>query len=92
MQKISGIHYNWSMPGLTDDDYFRLIRDFRSHAFLLIYLFGESPTVCGSSSAGRTRGLQELAPGTYGLPRATHAAHGASGLPERRAGHPQRPP
>lgn len=79
MQTISGIHYNWSMPGLTDDDYFRLIRNFRRHAFLLLYLFGASPTVCGSFVAGRAHGLQELAPGTYGLPHATSLRMGRLG-------------
>src|SRR5438309_1222196 len=32
MQTISGIHYNWSMPGVTSDDYFALIRNFRRHS------------------------------------------------------------
>ncbi|TXH58840.1 glutamate--cysteine ligase [Piscinibacter sp.] len=79
MQTISGIHYNWSMPGLTDDDYFRLIRNFRRHAFLLLYLFGASPMVCGSFVAGRAHGLQELGPGTYGLPHATSLRMGRLG-------------
>src|SRR5882724_13085550 len=48
MQTISGIHYNWSMPGLGDDDYFALIRNFRRHSFLLLYLFGASPAICQS--------------------------------------------
>ena len=34
MQTISGIHYNWSMPGVTTEQYFGLIRNFRRHAFL----------------------------------------------------------
>jgi glutamate--cysteine ligase len=79
MQTISGIHYNWSMPGLTDDDYFRLIHNFRRHAFLLLYLFGASPMVCGSFVAGRGHGLQEMAPGTYGLPHATSSRMGRLG-------------
>ena len=37
MQTISGIHYNWSMPGLSSEAYFGLIRNFRRHAFLLLY-------------------------------------------------------
>lgn len=79
MQTISGIHYNWSMPGLTDGDYFRLIRNFRRHAFLLLYLFGASPMVCGSFVAGRAHGLLEMAPGTYGLPHATSLRMGRLG-------------
>ena len=34
MQTISGIHYNWSLPGVTSEQYFALIRNFRRHAFL----------------------------------------------------------
>ena len=43
MQTISGIHYNWSMPEVSSDQYFALIRNFRRHAFLLLVLFGASP-------------------------------------------------
>src|SRR5512147_1072944 len=46
MQTISGIHYNWSLPGLSNDDYFALIRNFRRQAFVLLQLFGASPSVC----------------------------------------------
>ncbi len=60
MQTISGIHYNWSLPGLGNDEYFALIRNFRRHAFLLLYLFGASPAVCSSFVAGREHGLQTL--------------------------------
>ena len=34
MQTISGIHYNWSMPDVSSEAYFGLIRNFRRHAFL----------------------------------------------------------
>jgi len=53
MQTISGIHYNWSLPGVSSEAYFGLIRNFRRHAFLLLYLFGASPAVCSSFVAGR---------------------------------------
>ena len=53
MQTISGIHYNWSMPGLSNEEHFALIRNFRRHAFLLLTLFGASPAVCPSFVAGR---------------------------------------
>ena len=43
MQTISGIHYNWSLPGRTNEDYFALVRTFRRNAWLLLYLFGASP-------------------------------------------------
>ena len=55
MQAISGIHYNWSLPGLGNAEYFALIRNFRRHGWLLLYLFGASPAVCSSFVAGRAR-------------------------------------
>src|SRR5690242_7114736 len=80
MQLISGIHYNFSLPedawcacGHDDADraYFALIRNFRRHAWLLLYLFGASPAVCASLVGGRPHPLRELSPGTLYLPFAT---------------------
>lgn len=71
MQTISGIHYNWSLPGVTSDEYFGLIRNFRRHSFLLLYLFGASPALCSSFVAGREHGLQPLR-------GALHMPHGTS--------------
>ncbi len=79
MQTISGIHYNWSLPGLGNDEYFALIRNFRRHAFLLLYLFGASPAVCSSFVAGREHGLQTLAEFTRYLPHATSLRMGRLG-------------
>lgn len=79
MQTISGIHYNWSMPGLSSDDYFGLIRNFRRHVFLLMLLSGASPAVCESFVAGRAHGLQRLAGSTLGLPHATSLRMGRLG-------------
>ena len=79
MQTISGIHYNWSMPGITDAQYFGLIRNFRRHAFLLLYLFGASPAVCSSFVSGRTHDLQELSHGTMYMPHATSLRMGRLG-------------
>jgi glutamate--cysteine ligase len=79
MQTISGIHYNWSLPGLTSADYFALIRNFRRHAFVLLYLFGASPAVCPSFVAGRPHGLEPLAASTLGLPYATTLRMGRLG-------------
>ena len=79
MQTISGIHYNWSLPGLSSDDYFGLIRNFRRHSFLLLYLFGASPAVCGSFVAGREHGLQTLQGNTLYLPHATSLRMGRLG-------------
>ncbi len=79
MQTISGIHYNWSLPGLGNTEYFSLIRNFRRHCWLLFYLFGASPAACQSFVAGRAHPLQELKPGTLYLPHATTLRMGRLG-------------
>ncbi|MEO8719294.1 MAG: glutamate--cysteine ligase [Burkholderiales bacterium] len=79
MQTISGIHYNWSMPGLGNAEYFALIRNFRRHGWLLLYLFGASPAVCASFVDGRPHPLRELQPGTLYLPHATSLRMGRLG-------------
>ncbi|MGZ5180011.1 MAG: glutamate--cysteine ligase [Ramlibacter sp.] len=79
MQTISGIHYNWSMPGVDSDAYFGLIRNFRRHAFLLLYLFGASPALCSSFVAGREHGLHPLGDGTMYMPHATSLRMGRLG-------------
>ena len=81
MQTISGIHYNWSLPGLDNDQHFALIRNFRRHAFVLLYLFGASPAVCGSFVAGRQHELQPIpsAPGTLHMPYGTTLRMGRLG-------------
>ena len=79
MQAISGIHYNWSLPGLSVAEYFALIRNFRRHGWLLFLLFGASPAVCSSFVAGRAHGLRELRPGTLYLPHATTLRMGRLG-------------
>ena len=54
MQTISGIHYNFSLPGVVQTTRTSaLIRNFRRHSLLLLYLFGASPAVCPSFVAGR---------------------------------------
>ncbi len=79
MQTISGVHYNWSLPGLSNDDHFALIRNFRRHAFLLLTLFGASPAVSASFVAGRPHMLQPLSSQTLGLPHATTLRMGRLG-------------
>ena len=79
MQAISGIHYNWSLPGVTDAQYFALIRNFRRHSWLPIYLFGASPAVCASFVEGRKHQLVELSPGTMYAPHATSLRMGPLG-------------
>ncbi len=79
MQTISGIHYNWSMPGVGSDEYFALIRNFRRHAFLLLYLFGASPAVASSFVDGRQHELQPLSDGTLFMPHGTSLRMGRLG-------------
>ena len=83
MQTISGIHYNWSLPGVDgqkrDEAYFGLIRNFRRHSFLLLYLFGASPAVGASFVAGRPHELQPLADQTLYMPHGTSLRMGRLG-------------
>ncbi|MFN3494523.1 MAG: glutamate--cysteine ligase [Hydrogenophaga sp.] len=79
MQTISGIHYNWSLPGLASEDYFALIRNFRRHAFLLLTLFGASPAVCSSFVEGREHELQRLGERTLYMPHGTSLRMGRLG-------------
>jgi glutamate--cysteine ligase len=80
MQTISGIHYNWSLPGVGNEEYFALIRNFRRHAFLLLYLFGASPALCSGFVQGRQHGLQSLGDGdTMYMPHGTSLRMGRLG-------------
>ena len=79
MQTISGIHYNWSLPGVSSEQYFALIRNFRRHAFLLLYLFGASPSLCSSFVAGRQHELQPIGDGTMHMPYGTSLRMGRLG-------------
>ncbi len=62
-----------------NDAYFALIRNFRRHSWLLLYLFGASPAVCASFVAGRMSRLRELKPGTLYLPGSTSLRMGPLG-------------
>ena len=79
MQTISGIHYNWSLPGVTSEEYFSLIRNFRRHAFLLMTLFGASPAVCSSFVEERQQDLQTLSEHTRYMPHGTSLRMGRLG-------------
>ena len=79
MQTISGIHYNFSVPGVASDGYFALIRNFRRLSWLPLYLFGASPAVCTTFVEGRNHQLEELASGTLYLPYATSLRMGRLG-------------
>ncbi|MES1980634.1 MAG: glutamate--cysteine ligase [Pseudomonadota bacterium] len=79
MQTISGIHYNWSLPGVSNEEYFGLIRNFRRQAFLLLYLFGASPAVCSTFVQGRDHELQKLGDHTMHMPYGTSLRMGRLG-------------
>ncbi|QPF76162.1 glutamate--cysteine ligase [Roseateles sp. DAIF2] len=79
MQTISGIHYNWSMPGVSTEQYFGLIRNFRRHSFLLLYLFGASPALCSSFVEGRAHELLPLGQHSFHMPHGTSLRMGRLG-------------
>ncbi len=79
MQTISGIHYNWSMPGVDSEGYFGLIRNFRRRSFVLLLLFGASPAVCSTFVSGLPHGLEPLGAGSLHLPHATSLRMGRLG-------------
>jgi glutamate--cysteine ligase len=51
--------------------YFKMIRNFRRHSWLLLYLFGASPALCDSFLKGKFHNLQMLHDHTLYLPYAT---------------------
>ncbi|HSH08526.1 MAG TPA: glutamate--cysteine ligase [Burkholderiales bacterium] len=68
-----------SVEAYRNDAYFALIRNFRRHAWLPLYLIGASPAVCASFVAGRRHALQTLARGTLYLPYGTTLRMGPLG-------------
>jgi glutamate--cysteine ligase len=62
-----------------DAAYFGLIRNFRRHSWLLIYLFGASPTLCKSFVKGKEHQLESFDEGTLYLPHATSLRMGRLG-------------
>lgn len=78
MQTISGIHYNWSLPGLSNEEHFALIRNFRRQSFLLLWLFGASPAVCDSFVAGREHGLVPISTASPPTTSTLHLPHATS--------------
>lgn len=53
------------------EQYFALLRNYRRHGWLILYLFGNSPALCSSFVRGRDHSLQEFGPGTLYAPHAT---------------------
>lgn len=59
--------------------YFGLIRNFRRHSWLLIYLFGASPALCRSFVKGKPHQLESFDDGSLYLPWATSLRMGRLG-------------
>ena len=55
--------------------YFHLLRNYRRHGWIVLYLFGVSPVVCNSFLRGRNVTLPRLSKDTSYEPYATIAAH-----------------
>lgn len=60
-------------PGqdFVSERYFDVLRNYRRHGWLVLYLFGVSPVVCKSFLRGREHHLEDFAPGTAYEPYAT---------------------
>jgi len=56
---------------LISAGYFNLLRNYRRHGWIILYLFGVSPVVCESFFGGRNPDLPVLTPGTRYEPYAT---------------------
>ena len=55
----------------VSESYFDLLRNYRRFGWIVLYLFGVSPVVCGSFVRGRDESLRQLTPGTFYEPHAT---------------------
>lgn len=53
------------------EQYFALLRNYRRHGWLILYLFGNSPALCSSFVRGRDHQLQQFAPDTLYAEHAT---------------------
>lgn len=60
-----------ALKEFRSSEYFRLIRNFRRHSWLLLYLFGSSPAFCRSFLQGKVHQLSQLHQYTLYLPHAT---------------------
>jgi glutamate--cysteine ligase len=76
---IAAIYDTADTRAFRDDAYFGLIRNFRRHSWLLIYLFGASPSLCKSFVKGRRHDLENLDEGSLYLPYGTSIRMGGLG-------------
>lgn len=73
--------YSGKLKDYRTEKYFALIRNFRRHFWLLLYLFGSAPVVCRSFVANRDHHLQPFNGDTHSLhmPYATSLRMGGLG-------------
>ncbi len=67
------IHGKSPSQDQTSEDYFALIRNYRRFCWLIPYLYGASPALCGSFLEGKPHALpfKKVGKGTYYMPYAT---------------------
>lgn len=63
----------------TNAMYFKMIRNFRRHSWLLLYLFGSSPVIDEKFLEGKIHALDKLGKDTYGKKYATSLRMGGLG-------------
>jgi glutamate--cysteine ligase len=54
-----------------DSGYFAMLRNFRRFGWIVLYLFGASPAICGSFLAGRKTRLEPIGTGSFHAPYGT---------------------
>ncbi|MGW8195070.1 MAG: glutamate--cysteine ligase [Desulforhopalus sp.] len=69
LQELQGC--NEALQEFRSASYFKIIRNFRRHSWLLLYLFGASPALCDSFLGKESHNLQRLADHTLYMPYAT---------------------
>ena len=80
MDELQDAHADRRAPeAFRTDQYFALIRNFRRHSWLPLYLFGASPAVCRTFVSGREHRLQPLSDVSLYLPHATSLRMGPLG-------------
>jgi glutamate--cysteine ligase len=66
-----GMQQRRSDQAFISEQYFSLLRNYRRHGWLILYLFGNSPALCSTFVRGREHSLREFSPGTLYEPYAT---------------------
>ncbi|MGY0218350.1 glutamate--cysteine ligase [Endozoicomonadaceae bacterium StTr2] len=83
VQQLSG--NNDDKKSFESASYMGLVRNFRRHAWLLMYGFGASPALDASFVEGMDHNLDQLSPDTFYLPYATSLRMGDLGYTDNKA-------